>query len=204
MGQQLTGKQKIWADEYIVTLNETEASRRAGYKGDDNALAVQGHHNLRSPKIMAYVRDALAHHAMSAEEVLVRLTDIGRNDLGDCLNSMGAIDPLEAKRKGKSHLIKRFKIKTTTITEKDGTEKDIVETEIEMHDPQSALTLLAKYHDLVNRVRVVSWQDEVVTLLKEGKVTPEQVRNELGYDLAQELFKSIGLSIADTGEDSAD
>lgn len=196
----LTGKQLLWAQAYIVTLNETEASRRAGYKGNDNVLAVQGHHNIRNPKIMAYVRDALRHHAMSAEEVLVRLSDIGRNDLGDCLNSFGQIDPLEAKRKGKSHLIKRFKLKTTTITEKDGTEKDIAETEIEMHDPQTALTLLAKYHDLVNRVRVDDWRSDIIQLLQSGTISPEQVTSELGIELAQELFASIGLRVDVGGE----
>lgn len=199
----LTGKQLRWAQEYIVTLNETESSRRAGYKGDDNALAVQGHHNLRNPKIMAYVRERLAQHAMSAEEVLVRLSDIGRNDLGDCLNEFGGIDPLEAKRKGKSHLIKRFKVKTTLITEKDGSEKEIVETEIEMHDPQTALALLSKYHDLTNRVKVDDWRSELIELLREGKVTPEQVQEELGRDLAQEFFESAGVSVLVAGEDSA-
>ena len=196
MADNLTGKQRIWADEYIVTLNETEASRRAGYKGDDNALAVQGHHNLRNPKIMAYVRERLAHHAMSAEEVLVRLTDIGRTDLGDCLNSMGGIDPLEAKRKGKSHLIKRFKVKTTTITEKDGTEKDIVETEIEMHDPQSALTLLAKYHDLVNRVKIETWEDQAIADIKAGNIPFEALADAFDRDLATELFKRAGVPIS--------
>jgi phage terminase small subunit len=196
MADKLTGKQQLWADAYIVTLNETESSRLAGYKGDDNALAVQGHHNLRNPKIMAYVRARLEQHAMSAEEVLVRLTDIGRNDLGDCLNSMGAIDPLEAKRKGKSHLIKRFKVKTTTITEKDGTEKDIVETEIEMHDPLSALNLLTKYHDLTNRVKVITWEDQAIADIKAGKIPFEALADAFDTDLATQLFERAGIPIS--------
>lgn len=196
MNTDLTGKQKLWADAYIITLNETESSRMAGYKGDSNALAVQGHHNLRNPKIMAYVRDRLEQHAMSAEEVLVRLTDIGRNDLGDCLNSMGGIDPLEAKRKGKSHLIKRFKIKTTSITEKDGTEKDIVETEIEMHDPLSALNLLTKYYDLTNRVKIITWEDQAIVDIRAGKIPFEALANEFDTDLATRLFEAAGVSIS--------
>lgn len=194
--QILTGKQLRWAQEYIITLNETESSRRAGYKGDDNALAVQGHHNLRNPKIMAYVREQLAQHAMSAEEVLVRLSDIGRNDLGDCLDSFGQIDPLEAKRKGKSHLIKRFKMKTTTITEKDGTEKDIVETEIEMHDPQTALGLLTKYHDLTNRVKVVTWEDQAIADIRAGKIPFEALADAFDHDLATQLFTRAGVPIS--------
>jgi phage terminase small subunit len=196
MTDRLTGKQQIWADAYIVTLNETESSRLAGYKGDDNVLAVQGHHNLRNPKIMAYVRERLEQHAMSAEEVLVRLTDIGRNDLGDCLNSFGQIDPLEAKRKGKSHLIKKFKVKTTTITEKDGTEKDIVETEIEMHDPLSALGLLTKYHDLTNRVKIMTWEDQAIADIQAGKIPFEALADAFDPDLATQLFKRAGVPIS--------
>lgn len=45
-----------------------------------------------------------------------------------------------------------------------------------------------------------TWRGEIINLLKEGVVTPEQVRDELGSELAQELFNSIGLSIAGVRE----
>jgi len=41
-----------------------------------------------------------------------------------------------------------------------------------------------------------TWRGEVINLLKDGTITPEQVENELGPDLAKELFESIGLSVA--------
>lgn len=187
----LTGKQKVWADEYIVCLNATEAARRAKYAGDDNVLAVQGHHNLRNPKIMAYVRAQLEKHAMSAEELLVRLTDIARGDMGDSLNSMGGIDPLEAKRKGKSHLIKRFKVKT--ITSEDS---DITETEIEMHDALRAQEILAKYHDLTNRVRVESWEDQAIADIRSGKLPFKVLADAFDDGLATELFKRAGVPVS--------
>lgn len=45
-----------------------------------------------------------------------------------------------------------------------------------------------------------TWRGEIIDLLKSGTVTPEQVENELGTDLARELFESIGLSIAEAGQ----
>ena len=191
----LTGMQKLWADAYIITLNQTESSRLAGYDGDDNALAVQGYYNIRNPKIMAYINERLEQHAMSAQEVLIRLTDIARADIADALNEFGAIDPLEAKRRGKSHLIKRFKTKVTTITEKGGDERVIEEYEIEMHDALKAQELLAKYHDLVNRVKIETWQDKVIADIRAGKLTFEALSRGFDPDMATQLFLAAGVLV---------
>lgn len=48
--------------------------------------------------------------------------------------------------------------------------------------------------------KITDWRSELLDLLRDGKVTPEQVRDELGRDLAQELFESAGISIADERE----
>lgn len=200
MADRLTGKQKLFVDHYIICLNATEAARRAGYAGDDVTLSAVGSENLRKPQILNAIDERLNTYAMSANEVLTHLTDIARGDIGDALNQFGAIDPLEAKKRGKSHLIKRFKTKFIATTDKGGSDTEISETEIEMYDRLKALDLLAKYHDLVNRIKVTSWQDEIILLLREGKITPQMVVQEIGYDFAQELFKSAGIPLLSSGE----
>lgn len=195
MSDKLTGKQKLWADAYITTLNQTESARLAGYSGEDNVLAKQGSENVRNPKIMAYVRERLEQHAMSAEEVLVRLTDIARGDIADCVNEFGAIDVAEAKRRGKSHLIKRIKIKETRVTEKDGTERDIVETELELHDSLKADEILSKYHDLTNRVKVQTWEDDIIADIKAGKMSYSVMVSAFDEDMATRLFIAAGVPI---------
>ncbi len=197
----LTAKQRRFVDEYIVCLNGTEAARRAGYEGDDATLAVTASRLLRNAKVLRALDERLQEHAMPANEVLVHLSDIARGDIADALNAMGGIDPLEAKRRGKSHLIKRFKTKVTTITEKGGDEREIVEDEIELYSRLDALSVLAKFHGLLaERLKIEDWRSEVVALLQAGKITPEQVEQELGSGLAQELFASIGLSVTPTRE----
>lgn len=47
---------------------------------------------------------------------------------------------------------------------------------------------------------VETWQDRVIALLKEKKVTVEQVANEFGADLATDLAIAAGLSISASGE----
>src|SRR5262249_26212379 len=56
----LTRRQLKFVVEYAHLENGTEAARRAGYKGSDNVLGVQAHHNLRHPKIAAAINQELA------------------------------------------------------------------------------------------------------------------------------------------------
>lgn len=195
----LTIKQRLFIDHYIVCMNGTEAARLAGYEGNEATLANMASQNLRNHYILRALDGRLNAFSMSANEVLIRLTDIARGDIGDALNSSGGIDPLEAKQRGKSHLIKRFK--TKTITTEDS---DINEAEVEMYDAQAALTTLMKFHGLlVDRVKVDDWRSDIIALLKDGKVTPKQVQHELGIEIAQELFNAVGIQRTDAGENSA-
>lgn len=187
----LTIKQRQFVDHYILCMNGTEAARRAGYDGNEATLAVVASQNLRNHKILRELDRRLSDYTMQANELLVHLTDIARGDIGDVLNSMGGIDPLEAKRRGKSHLIKRYKTKTVT-----GDDEEIFEAEVEMYDRLDALKTLAKFHSLlVDRIKIDDWRSELIQLLREGKVQPQDVRQELGDDLASELFKLAGISV---------
>ena len=198
----LTVKQQRFVDEYVICLNGTEAARRAGYNGNDTTLAAEASRLIRNAKVSRRVNELLAEFAMPANEVLSQLSDIARSDIADAMDGFGGIDPIEAKRRGKSQLIKRLKTKVTTVTEKDGTERETVETEIEMHDKLSALQALAKFHNLTNIVKVeVDFKVEIIALLKEGKVTPDDVITEVGYDLAQDIFIAAGLPEYAGGEE---
>src|SRR5262245_11688171 len=68
---QLTRKQLHFIAEYCHLENGTEAARRAGYKGSDNVLGVQAHHNLRHPKIASAIKQEMAK--MDVEVTLVRV-----------------------------------------------------------------------------------------------------------------------------------
>ncbi len=193
---ELSAQMLLFVDHYIICMNGTHAAKLAGYSGDDATLAATASRLLRTDKVLKEIERRLSTFSMSANEVLIHLTDVARGDIGDALNSSGGIDPLEAKRRGKSHLIKRFKIKS--VTKED---EEILETEIEMYDRMDALKTLAKFHSLlIDRVKVEDWRTDIIALLKDGKVTPEQVQHEIGRDLAKELFESIGLQLHDEGE----
>jgi hypothetical protein len=45
-------------------------------------------------------------------------------------------------------------------------------------------------------VTVNTWEDKVIALLRDGKITPEQARAELGTSLAEKLFNRAGISVS--------
>lgn len=193
----LTIKQRLFIDHYIVCMNGTEAARRAGYNGDDVTLASTASQNLRNHKITREIDRRLNSFSMSANEVLIRLTDIARGDIGDVIGAVGNADITEAKRRGKSHIVKRFKSKTFTTD--DG---ETHETEVEMYDALDALKTLAKFHALlVDRVKVDDWRSQAIEDIKAGRLTYGQLATAFSDSLAAELFASAGVSVQiGTGE----
>lgn len=190
---------------YMVLMNGTEAARLAGYNGDDATLAVTASRLLSHANVAREIDNRLIQHAMSGNEVLARYTAIARGDIADVVNGAGATDLDEAKRRGKSHLIKRYKVKVTNITEgtgKDTVERQIIETEVEMYSALEALNSLAKYHNLTNRVILEDWRSEIIKLIEDGKAKPEEIEEEFGSDVAKELFIAAGLLTSQSGTSS--
>ncbi len=72
---------------------------------------------------------------------------------------------------------------------------------------QAAAWLLERLHydefGRRQRVDVYDWRSEVQAMLDSGSVTPEDVREALGDDLARDFFESAGLDFAGVGETKA-
>lgn len=201
MPTKMTNLKQRFINAYVIYPNGTEAAREAGYTGDDATLAATASRLLRDDKVLAEIEAKLKAHAMSAAEVLIHLTDIVRGDLADCIDEFGNVDILEAKRRHKTHLIKKYRVKAMTATDESGEHGvDIVESRVEMYDRLRAIDMLAKYHNLVNHIKMDDWRTELLQLLREGKVTWEQVQQELGDGLAQELFESAGVPVLNAGK----
>ena len=133
-------RQLKFIDRYLETGNATESARYAGYNGDDATLAQIGSRLLKSVKIRTEIQRRLGISVASSGEVLERLTQHARGDLTDVLKPDGSFDLKYARRRGSSKLLKKLKVKT----DKDGS----VTHEYEIHDPQSALEKLGRFHKL--------------------------------------------------------
>lgn len=132
----LTDKQRVFVDEYLKTYNATQAAITAGYS--ENSARSIGSENLTKPNIKAEIDARLAEITMSANEVLVRLTQAARLDIDDLYDFQGGLpvfNPEKARRNGVLHLVQGFKI----------TEKSL---EIKLPDAMAAQIQIGKYHGL--------------------------------------------------------
>ena len=143
----ISNKQRVFIEEYLQCWNATEAARRAEYAHPNK----QGPRLLVNIGIQEEIQKRIDEKAMSADEVLLRLGDMGRGDIGDFMDieSMSFSLALEkAKEQGKTHLIKKVKQRTTITQKKDGDEEENHWIELELHDSQAALVHLGKHHKL--------------------------------------------------------
>lgn len=78
----LTEKQKLFCDEYIISLNATQAAIKAGY-AEKTAYAI-GAENLKKPKIQDYISERMKQKESSLiatqDEVLQYLTSVLRGE----------------------------------------------------------------------------------------------------------------------------
>lgn len=184
----LTTKQQVFVAEYLKSFNATQAAITAGYS--EASARFIGAENLTKPNIARAIKDYLDKYAMSAGEVLYHLTEIARGDIGDVISTSGAFDYEIAADNGKTRLVKSIKRRTITTEQ-----SEILEDELEMYDRLKALDLLAKYHDLTNRVKVDDWRSEAVRLIQRNEVTFEALVDEFGNDLATSLFAQAGVPV---------
>lgn len=92
----LTPKQKLFADEYLMDLNATQAAIRAGYS--KKTAAVIAAENLIKPNIAAYIAQAMEQRTkevkIDANYVLHRLAAIDQMDVIDILEDNGTVKPI--------------------------------------------------------------------------------------------------------------
>ena len=77
----LSTKQKVFIEEYLKTFNATQAALAAGYS--PSTAHVIGWENLRKPEISSEISKRLSETAMSADEVVKRLGEHARGNMGD-------------------------------------------------------------------------------------------------------------------------
>lgn len=77
----LTAKQLRFCEEYIVSMNATQAAIRAGYS--KKTAGEMGYENLRKPQIRAHIDGKLKQLALTSDETLKSLSDIAKSSLND-------------------------------------------------------------------------------------------------------------------------
>jgi hypothetical protein len=148
----MTDKQLMFVEAYLgqARFNATAAARIAGYEDPEK----EGWRVRQSEEVQVAIKERVSLYAMSAEEVLARLTEQATASMTDFVEAdhwggKPVIVFSDDTLKGKGHLIKRFTVSKGQVN-------------IELHDAQAALVQLGKFHKL--------WVDKTETAL-EGELT---------------------------------
>lgn len=126
----LSYKRRAFVEAYLQTWNATKAADQANYAHPGR----QGHRLLKNVEIQQAIQERIAEIAMSADEVLARLSQQASVDISDFLNEHGGINWQAVKEQG--YLIK-------SIIHEKGKQSRLV-----LHDSQRALELMGKHHRL--------------------------------------------------------
>ena len=149
-GAGLTLKQKVWLEEYLRCWNGAEAARIAGYKYPKQSA----YDNITKPYLLQKIKERLASKVMLADEVLMRLSEQARVDVGQFFREVEtdkgksiAVDWDAILNGENGHLIRSITFG------RDG-------PKIEVHDAQRALAHLAKYHGLATEKMDITTKGE--------------------------------------------
>lgn len=170
-----TRKQQLFIDSYFANgFNATRAAITAGYS-EDTAYS-QGSRLLKDVEIKAEVERRFDELVLPPAEILARLSEHARGDLGDIWDEeSGQIDWKKARAAGKTGLIRRFKHKTIRTTNPKGEDTEIFEDEIELQNPQKALELIGKHRRLfIDRTEISGVDGKPIEVKGYMKFSPDE------------------------------
>lgn len=160
---ELSSKQEMFVEAYLQTWNATKAAKIAGYA--EGSAQQTGSRLMSNVVIASRVRERLATKAMQTDEVLARLADQARADIGDLVDpATMTLDLEKAIKEGNTRLVQ--KIKQTTIT---GEDKQTEIFEFEMYNAQAALVHIGKHLGLfTDKLDITTKGESVIPILKTG------------------------------------
>jgi len=148
----LEPRQEDFVYEYLVDLNATQATIRAGYS--EKGASVQGSRLLANVKIQTAIaalrKERADRYEISAENVLREYAKIGFSNIGDYIDTDGRLPEIDMQDLSRDQLAAVSEITVDTREEFDGFGQDrehvadIVKVKFKMHSKQSALEALAK------------------------------------------------------------
>lgn len=147
----LSNKHRAFIENYLLCFNATEAYSRVYAPPSRETAASNGYRLLRNAEIAEIISQRLTETAMSADEVLMRLADHARADIGEFLagdDGDVATDIQAMREKKKTHLIKKITQTRRQRTFRDDSAEEETVVSLELHDAQAALVHLGRHHKL--------------------------------------------------------
>lgn len=182
----LTIKQQAFVEAYLANgFNATQAAITAGYS--EKTAHATGWENLRKPEIAKIVQRRLDDLTMSANEALIRLTQIGRGDLSKFLD----LSIEEIKQREDAHLLKKFKQTIKTMGKEDNP-IEIETIEIELYPADSAIAQILKEQHLR--------AGEATDIVEDASLTDDERATRIASILDRARARRDGHPDSDGGE----
>jgi phage terminase small subunit len=170
----LSKKENAFVNEYFLCgLNQTEAYMRLYPNSSYDSARANASRLIAKDSISAEIQRRLDEQKMSSKEVLARLSQIGRADIADFVQVEQPSDLLRPEHRGRTHVIKKFKRNVTITRTKDGGEIEHQYTELELHDPLSALDKMGRHHALFDKAVGESEEKPFVVKVIKGVSTDD-------------------------------
>lgn len=172
----LTDKQWVFVENYLTCWNATQAAITAGYSR--KSARQIGAQNLSKLNVAHAIKERMAEHHLTADEVLARLAEHARGSMENFLDPDSlSIDLRKAQQADKLKLIK--KVKYTVTHGKDDFMSETVE--FELYDAQAALVHIGKHLNLFTDKSInlnltpedlAKMNDDELAALAAGKALP--------------------------------
>lgn len=148
----LTAKQRLFAYNYVLMLNGTQAAKAAGY--GVNGAHVEASRLLRNANVKRLIDNLFDQSRMSAKEVIGQLTALATADIAAYLEEVTVTRNGEAVVEWRFNLLKAMRDGQTSMIK--SVKRDRYGTVVELFDKVRILELIGKHHRLFADVSIQS------------------------------------------------
>lgn len=135
--ERLNDKQRLFVDLFCQYRNASRAAREAGYS--DVRSDQSGYQLLRNIEVSAAVAEEFDKFSMSANEIIGRMSAMGRGTIDYFLDDDGRLTLTSQTAVDNRDIVKKVRQRTTTRTLPDGVKIEDASIEIELHDAKDAM-----------------------------------------------------------------
>ena len=181
--KELTPKQQLFVNEYLVDLNATQAAIRAGFS--EKTAREQGYRMFTNVRIQGAIQQGLKKKLSKpdnlSDRVISELTKIAMVDIKDFLKFDKDGVVLKNSDDVDGTMINEVSSRTIENETEQGTNRR-VNLKFKLHDKMKALEMLSKYLGLLNKDTTeetpVQTINNIKTVMIQIVKTPEQIEAE--------------------------
>lgn len=147
--KQLTDKERLFVDQYVIDLDVRKAAIRSGYK--PNSAATTGNQIMKKPHVKAAIGKILLElHVeldLTQKDILEQLYYVTTRDIREFVDENGKALPLHKLQDRAANCIDGFEQEITTYTDENGT-TETIKNKVKLVSKATAIDMAMRYRGL--------------------------------------------------------